>query len=373
LLVWFGKLGIFSDLVPDGDWVCRLFLILKLNFKVMKNTVRVIIPRNAFELIEWAKDALSKHEADGVDSRVKVIDTEDLVAKVLIGEQAHLLAEDLGRLKENETEQRNVALGLKNGQNSDTENTVRYLVLCVRDFLLGSFRGEEQRLGDWGFEVNTNSKGGKRVVIPHRKVDELILLGKGIVAKHNADGAQSLLGAFNMTAFAALVAKAELHHEKSKQMDRDKQKAYEQRNNALGTGKNHKRTTPGTVIYYMICMRDVLFGQFKGQEMALGAWGFKVLHGRPRRKPKMTVVSGAVRNKVSNERLPGAKVSMIADDELLETVSDSIGNYEFELMLKQPLEVEMTVDLPGYVPLREFHELLPRSKHGFDLLVVRDG
>lgn len=338
----------------------------------MKNYVKVIIPRNAIELIELGQNVLDKDAEDGVDSRVKIVDMADLAAKLQIGKEAHMLADKLGRLKEDETEKRNSALGLKADQNSGTEGTVRYVVLSIRDYLLGGFKGEEQRLGDWGFEVNTNSKGRKRVVIPHRKVAELISLGNAIVAKHNADGAQSLLGNFNMVAFAALVAKAELHHKTSKQMERDKEKAYEKRNNALGIGKNHKRTTPGSVIYYLICVRDVLFGQFKGHEMALGEWGFMVHHSPARRKPKATVVSGAVRNDASNERLPNAKVSMIADDELLETVSDTLGNYTFEMMLKQPLNVELTVELSGFVPLKVFHEISPRSKLELDLRVVRE-
>ena len=56
-----------------------------------------------------------------------------------------------------ETEKRNKTLGIARDQASTTEGTLLFYLSSIRDVLLGKYKGKEQSLGEWGFEVNTTS------------------------------------------------------------------------------------------------------------------------------------------------------------------------------------------------------------------------
>ncbi|MCF8461511.1 MAG: hypothetical protein K9G46_12365 [Flavobacteriales bacterium] len=57
-------------------------------------------------------------------------------------------------------------LGKKKDQNSTTEVTVLNFVTRSRDMLLGKYKGKEQHLGDFGFEVNQSSGSGSATAAP---------------------------------------------------------------------------------------------------------------------------------------------------------------------------------------------------------------
>jgi len=59
------------------------------------------------------------------------------------------------------TENRDLALGLSEEQNSETTGTVDFYLRSVIDVLLGKFRGNEQKLGDWGFTVVEGTRKGR--------------------------------------------------------------------------------------------------------------------------------------------------------------------------------------------------------------------
>lgn len=122
-----------------------------------KGNVNVDIPRNPEKLNKLVQDILKKHTADGSASILNVFDmaalqtiSDDVAAKITE-------AAALNRKKEKATQARDLALGVAKTQNSKTPNTVAYVVRCIRDILLGMYRGREQSLGDWGFEVNSST------------------------------------------------------------------------------------------------------------------------------------------------------------------------------------------------------------------------
>lgn len=119
-----------------------------------KGKVQVIIPRKVDELVTLANQVLQKHESDGNESLLSSLDWKTLKSKLKEAEAKLDEARQINRDKEKTTQARNIALGIERGQTSKTPNTVKYIVRSVRDVLLGIYRGREQELGDWGFEVN---------------------------------------------------------------------------------------------------------------------------------------------------------------------------------------------------------------------------
>lgn len=122
-----------------------------------KGAVQVIIPLRAAALIELAKLVMQKHYNDGSSSLLQSLDWNTLNTRLYEAEQKLQEGQALNRDKEKATQALHIALGTDKGQSSKTPNTVQYIVRAVRDLLLGNFRGREQELGAWGFEVNFNT------------------------------------------------------------------------------------------------------------------------------------------------------------------------------------------------------------------------
>ncbi|MEO5572552.1 MAG: hypothetical protein ABIT08_06645 [Bacteroidia bacterium] len=101
---------------------------------------------------------------------------------------------------------------------------------------------------------------------------ELTGLGKRVNAKHVLDGATSVLTPLDMTHFTAKVTVATTKDAEAAQLDRDKEKAYEQRDLALGLNNDN----PKTIKFYVTSARDTLLGFSKGKEHNLGDYGFNV-------------------------------------------------------------------------------------------------
>lgn len=51
------------------------------------------------------------------------------------------------------TQDRDRALGKAKGQNTKTRGTALYLITSIRDILMGLYRGNERKLGEWGYTV----------------------------------------------------------------------------------------------------------------------------------------------------------------------------------------------------------------------------
>ena len=122
-----------------------------------QNDIRVEIPTNAEELSRLADTIVKKHAANGANSLIPAVLADGLIALVA---QANLLVEQAAQVArdgETATQSRNLLLGIAKGQTSKTVNTIRFYLSSVRDMLLGLYRGQAQRLGDWGFEVNSSA------------------------------------------------------------------------------------------------------------------------------------------------------------------------------------------------------------------------
>jgi len=124
--------------------------------------------------------------------------------------------------------------------------------------------------------VSNGNKTTKGLVMARVNVptnpDDLIALAQAIVTKHKADGAGSPLAALNMTEMDTKTIAADTQNKSAAQLYRDAEKATQDRDLALGSGNPVK----GSVLNYVRSVRDILSGINKGNEQALGDWGFEV-------------------------------------------------------------------------------------------------
>jgi len=115
---------------------------------------RVNIPKNPDELIKLAQSIGAKHKDDGTGSPLVKLDMTDMDAKTTTADTQNQNATKLYRDAETSTQNRDLALGSDNA----VKGTVAYYVRSVRDVLLGLYKGNEQKLGDWGFDVDQSTK-----------------------------------------------------------------------------------------------------------------------------------------------------------------------------------------------------------------------
>ncbi len=230
--------------------------------------------REPEKMTTLATDALEKHTTDGAASPIPAATATQLQAKKAEADAQATLQGLADKTKEERNEQRNLKIGIAPTQSSITPGTILFHVTSISKFLLGQFRGSERKLGDWSFTVNS-PKGVVQVKIP-RGAGGLIKLAKGILKKHTDDGEDSILAGFDMDGLQTLVEDAAILAEQAAKAGRDREKATEARNLALGIAKGQNTKTPGTVAFFLRSIRDILLGIYRGQEQQLGDWGFEV-------------------------------------------------------------------------------------------------
>jgi hypothetical protein len=129
-----------------------------------RKNVRVEIPDNAEELIQLGESIIEKHEEAPATSPLNGLPMAILAALVIQARTKQNALLQLRRDAETATQDRDSLLGHRKDQSSTTEGTLLYLISGVRDVLLGNYRGKEQHLGDFGFNINqtaaSNRAGG---------------------------------------------------------------------------------------------------------------------------------------------------------------------------------------------------------------------
>jgi hypothetical protein len=116
-----------------------------------KQTFSVDVPTNADDLIALAKAILAKDAALGANSPFKNIKNWTAFTGLNgTADTSNTASNTLYQQAEEATQTRDNALG-QSGQMK--ENTVRWFVTSARDVLLGLNKGQEQQLGEFGFNV----------------------------------------------------------------------------------------------------------------------------------------------------------------------------------------------------------------------------
>ena len=117
---------------------------------------RVNIPTNPDALVALAKSISDKHVADGAGSPLAGLNMADLATKTATADTQNQASKKAYRDAELATQNRDLALGA----GKSTQGTVNYYVAAARDLLLALNKGNEQKLGDWGFTVDQSPLGG---------------------------------------------------------------------------------------------------------------------------------------------------------------------------------------------------------------------
>jgi len=121
--------------------------------------MRVNIPTKADDHITLAKAILAKHTALAAASPLNgITGIANLGSQTTAADTYNQSAKSLNKQAELATQNRDLALG-QSGQL--TPGTVRFFVTSARDILLGLNKGNEKKLGDWGFVVDDSPAPAK--------------------------------------------------------------------------------------------------------------------------------------------------------------------------------------------------------------------
>jgi hypothetical protein len=242
----------------------------------MKKNIRVVIPRKVMTFLALCLNIINKNTADGINSVLNTLNMSQMAVNYTAVALSNSIAMQKDKDKELANEKRNIALGIHTKSSVYMPNTVLFYVASIRDFLLGSFKNNERQLGAWNFEVHQD----KNVEVPRGSL-KLMSLARGIITKHQADGASSILSVFDMAAFEALLIIAEQQHALALSLKKAKELEYEKRNLLMGFGKGKRKPVQGTLLYDVMAARDILLGINKGKEQEIGLWGFEVNTSAP--------------------------------------------------------------------------------------------
>jgi len=132
-------------------------------------------------------------------------------------------------------------------------------------------------------ESQVISKNITRIEIP-KNPDMLIELVGKILEKHNQDGPNSTLNALDMPLLQNIYTSVEAENIKAKQMQKNIETLIEKHNKELGIHKSQTLDTKGTVRFLTVAVRNTLLGLLKGNEQALGDYGYVVNHSPTRKK-----------------------------------------------------------------------------------------
>jgi hypothetical protein len=116
-----------------------------------RKIVRVDIPTNPQELIALGLKLQAQDAALGAASPLKGIkDWANFAGLITTADTQQKQSDLLSEQAQTATESRDIAL---NHKGELRENTVRHFVVAARDVLLGQNKGNENVLGDFGYEV----------------------------------------------------------------------------------------------------------------------------------------------------------------------------------------------------------------------------
>lgn len=131
-----------------------------------------------------------------------------------------------------------------------------------------------------------------RVEIPLNKPEEFSKLLNNIQKKHEDMDTDSPFANdpdLNMTEFVDKLSTADALRKKSELLKQQSENAMEQARIIYGTDKGQTVNTKGTLYYMLDLAKKALLRKHKGNEEALGEYGFKVVTGTAKSPAKKEV------------------------------------------------------------------------------------
>lgn len=247
----------------------------------MAKFIRVNLPVGSPEnTLKLAKNISDKHTALGAGSPLTGF-VDMTVFETNRGNAAALqeAGDEAQHLFESKYDQLAAVCGIGDGRTAQNKETVYWHVLQARDMLLVKYRGTEEQLEEWGFEVTISQTGGRRnirVEIPRDNPADLVALAEAVLAKHTALGAASPLTG-NIADFGAKTASASALLGEWATATALAQSKHNQALNLIGYGEGQTSHTPGTLYFDIINARNRLLQFYSGSEEQAEEFGFDVV------------------------------------------------------------------------------------------------
>jgi hypothetical protein len=113
-------------------------------------------------MITIASKIAKKHTDSGEESPLKTINMAAFSSIFKLSSDKNAQMEDLQLRYEQTKAETDLALGIAKGQTMATPDTLLFFLGLIRDQLMVTYKGREELIEDWGFEVTvTESKGMK--------------------------------------------------------------------------------------------------------------------------------------------------------------------------------------------------------------------
>ena len=122
-----------------------------------RRTVKVEIPEGKPEdLISLAKSITERYTQDVQNNPLRLLPMEEFVHKQVAASEKRKEAKRLLDQGQSSLSEAEKIMGISAGQSRQTEGTLLYHLTAIRDQLLLAFRGNEEKLRDYGFKVTVS-------------------------------------------------------------------------------------------------------------------------------------------------------------------------------------------------------------------------
>jgi hypothetical protein len=188
-----------------------------------------------------------------------------------------------------------------------------------------------------------------------------------------------------MAAFNTLYLLAQTKDDLAEKLKRDKESAFLVRNQLIGVAKGQKLNTPNTLLNFIVSVRDILKGYYKGSEQLLGDWGFEVNTSAPAPDPDptpdpdpdpnptpgATIVAGVVREMGTSTPIEGANIQLNTSAGMFVAVSSDTGSFAITLpeTIEETETANIIVQKDGYLPYVQAITIVPNVSIVFDFFL----
>ena len=114
-------------------------------------------------MIETSDSIIKKHTELGDNSPLKTINLQGFTTVKQVAADNLGLGNEHKKIADKAFAESDLALGIAKGQTLQTPDTIYYYLALVRDQLLIAYKGREELIEEWGFNVQISESSG-----PHR-------------------------------------------------------------------------------------------------------------------------------------------------------------------------------------------------------------
>lgn len=240
-----------------------------------KRRVKTEIPiRQPDKLLGLAEDIYKKNKSEQLFD--KELDLQAFHNTTTEAKNKRIKAKEASEKARQTIIEANSLLGIAKGQTKSVKGTVYSTILQIRDELKRVYKGEEEKLTDWGFDVKVLQVRGLRkvkITIPVSNSELLMELADNIYAKYTNQ--PSILKNFAITEFHKKNQEARHKKLEARHLNETSDKLMKESEFLIGLGYGQTKETPGTIYNMIHVILKQLQDKYKGAEENLNEWGFK--------------------------------------------------------------------------------------------------